>query len=85
MPIYEAVSALFELIKLMLILRILLTWFPNVNWWEQPFKFLREFTDPVLEPFKKMIPPVAGIDFSPIVLFILLNIAQKMILGFLTF
>lgn len=82
MSLYEAISNLFQLFQLILVIRILLTWFPNVNWWNQPFKFLRDITDPVLEPFRRLIPPVGGIDFSPLVLFFILNILEKIILNF---
>lgn len=83
MSIYEAVSDLFQLFQLILIVRILLTWFPNINWWNQPFKFLRDVTDPVLEPFRKIIPPIGGIDLSPMVLFFVLGILEKLVLSFI--
>ena len=83
MSLYEAVANLFQLFQLILIVRILLTWFPNINWWNQPFKFLRDVTDPVLEPFRKIIPPIGGIDLSPMVLFFVLGILEKVVLGFI--
>lgn len=82
MSLYQAIANLFQLFQLILIIRILLTWFPNINWWNQPFKFLRDITDPVLEPFRRLIPPVGGIDFSPLVLFFILNILEKVVLNF---
>jgi YggT family protein len=63
--------------KLILIARILLTWLPNINWYNQPFKFLRDVTDPVMAPFSRLIPAVGGIDFSPILLFFVLDILQR--------
>lgn len=80
MSLYQAVSSFFQLLQLAIIIRILLTWFPNVNWYNQPFKFLREVTDPMLEPFRKLIPPFSGIDFSPIVLFLVLNMVEGIVL-----
>lgn len=63
--------------KLILIARILLTWLPNINWYNQPFKFMRDITDPVMAPFSRLIPSVGGIDFSPILLFFVLDILQR--------
>lgn len=83
MSLYQAIANLFQLLELIIIVRILLTWFPNINWWNQPFKFLKEVTDPMLEPFRRLIPPMGGIDFSPIVLFFVLNILEKVVLGFI--
>lgn len=81
MTIYNAVDQLFQLIWLIFVLRILLTWFPNIDWWKQPFKFLKDFTDPVFEPFRKLIPPIGGLDISPIVVFLVLGMLQEAVLG----
>ncbi len=70
---------LINLYKLLLIARILLTWLPNINWYSQPFKFLADITDPVMEPFRRLIPPLGGIDFSPILLFIVLDLVSRVL------
>ena len=56
--------------------RILLSWLPNIDWYKQPWKTLYAITEPVLEPFRRLIPPFNGIDFSPMVLFLLLNLVR---------
>ncbi|CAN5371065.1 YggT family protein [soil metagenome] len=38
--------------------------------------FLDAVTRPLLEPFRRMIPSLGGIDVSPIVLLLLLNFAR---------
>ena len=44
---------------------------------ENPIRqFLEMFTEPVLAQARKIIPPLGGIDFSPIAVFILLGIAE---------
>ena len=72
-----ALITLIGLYKLILIARILLTWLPAINWYNQPFRFLAAVTDPVMEPFRRLIPPIGGIDFSPILLFLLWNYCRK--------
>ncbi|MEB3147391.1 MAG: YggT family protein [Sphaerospermopsis sp.] len=54
-------------------MRILLTWFPQVNWYNQPFAALSQITDPYLNLFRSIIPPLGGIDFSPMVAILLLQ------------
>jgi len=82
MSLYEAISNLFQLIQLLLLVRILLTWFPNINWWNQPFKFLRDVTDPILEPFRRLIPPIGGLDLSPLILLmIVLPLVETLVLN----
>lgn len=63
--------------KLVLVARILLTWLPSINWYNQPFKFIRDITDPILTPFSRLIPPIGGIDFSPMLLFFVLGLLQS--------
>lgn len=64
---------LLRLYSWVLIIRILMSWLPNINWYNQPWRTLSLLTDPVMEPFRRLIPPLGGIDFSPILLFVLLN------------
>jgi len=80
--IHQAVEQLFNLIQLVLIIRILLSWFPNINWWDQPFKLLHDVTEPILEPFRRLIPPIGGMDLSPLVAFLALGILQSIVLSF---
>lgn len=37
---------------------------------------LYQITEPVMAPFRKMLPPMGGMDFSPILMFILINVIQ---------
>jgi len=59
----------------LLIIRVLLTWFPSVDWSNQPFAALSQIIDPYLNLFRSIIPSLGGMDFSPILAFLALNIA----------
>ena len=59
----------------LLIIRFLLTWFPSVDWSNQPFAALSQISDPYLNLFRSIIPSLGGMDFSPILAFLALNIA----------
>ena len=63
--------------SLLLIGRILLTWFPNVDWSNPFFRTLSQVTDPYLNIFRSVIPPFGGLDFSPMVAIILLQVVQR--------
>jgi YggT family protein len=67
--------------KMVLIARILLTWLPNINWYNQPFKFLRDVTDPIMAPFSRLIPPIGGLDLSPLLLFLVLDWLERALIG----
>jgi YggT family protein len=61
----------------LLIIRILLSWFPNVNWMSQPFAALSQITDPYLNIFRSFIPPLGGLDISPILAIFLLQFVAR--------
>ncbi len=68
----------------LMIIRVLLTWFPNINWYDPPFSILSQLTDPYLNLFRSIIPPLGGIDFSPMIAFIVLQFGSQILLGLLT-
>lgn len=37
---------------------------------------LHQITEPVMAPVRKLLPPMGGLDFSPILVFILINVIQ---------
>ncbi len=75
----SAVAKLFELYFLIIILRCFISFFPRIDIYKQPVKFIREITDPYLDFFRRFIPPVGGLDFSPIVAVIVLQILQILV------
>lgn len=80
----RAVSNLFYIYYILLIVRIFLTWIPNIDWESQPQKWIRSISDPFLNIFRGIIPPIGGaLDISPIFAIILLQILQGIICGFL--
>lgn len=80
----RAINQLFYLYYILLIVRIFMTWLPNVDWESQPQKWVRSVTDPFLNLFRGVIPPIAGmLDISPVIAIILLQILQGIICGFL--
>jgi YggT family protein len=60
----------------LLIIRVLLTWFPSVDWSNQPFAALSQISDPYLNLFRSIIPSLGGMDFSPILAFLALSLAR---------
>jgi YggT family protein len=42
---------------------------------------LKKATDPVYKPLQKYIPPVGGIDITPLIVIILLSILQNVVVG----
>ena len=62
-----------------LIIRILLSWFPNINWFDPPFSILTQLTDPYLNLFRSFIPPLGGLDLSPMAAILELQLVSGLI------
>lgn len=68
-----------QIYSILLIVRILLTWFQGAEWAYGIISFLSPITDPYLNIFRSLIPPLGGMDFSPILAFILLSVVQQLL------
>lgn len=73
-----------EIYLALMIFRVLLSWFPNINWYDPPFSILSQLTDPYLNLFRSIIPPLGGIDFSPLLAFFALQFGSQILIGLLT-
>ena len=59
-------------------IRALLSWFSNGL--QHPItRLLGSFTDPMLRPFRRILPATGGIDLSPLVLFIAMMLILKLV------
>ena len=65
--------------SLILLVRVLLSWFPNLDWGNPVLSTVSSITDPYLNAFRGLIPPLGGLDLSAIVAFLALNLAQQLL------
>ena len=72
------ISTLIYFYSILIVLRIFMSWLPNINWERQPVKFMRIITDAYLDVFRRFIPPLGGLDFSPIIALLFLNFLQML-------
>ena len=76
MILIEIVDKLFACYMIMLFARILGSWFPEFQQ-TRAFQFVRFYTDPYLNIFRSIIPPIGGmIDISPILAFFSLSFIE---------
>ena len=62
-----------------IIARAVMSWF-NPNPYNNIVRFIYQITDPVLERVRRFIPPISGLDLSPvIVIFIILFIDRFLV------
>lgn len=85
MLIASIVNLIFETYGWLIIVRVFLTWIPSINWYNQPWASLALISDLLLNPFKRVIPPIGGLDISPIVALIFLRFVQITVVKILVY
>ena len=78
----RTVSIFFDLLSFAIIVRVLLSWFPAGSGGRMR-EVLHDVTEPVLGPFRKIVPRLGVIDISPIVAIIVLDIVKAIIIQLL--
>ncbi len=82
-----AIDICFQVYMIMICVRCLLTWLPNLDWNNNAFlNGLKSSVDLYLNLFRKFIPPIGPFDFSPILAMLALIFIWRIVLygvGFL--
>ena len=75
----EVLSATLGIYSFVLIIRVLLTWFPNVDMGNPVLSTVSSITDPYLNAFRGLIPPLGGLDLSAILAFVALSLMRSLL------
>jgi YggT family protein len=71
--ITQLIAALIYIETLLILVRVTLSWFPGIDPWNPLVRVLRAVVDPVLRPFRSILPTFGGIDFSPVLAIVVLT------------
>lgn len=69
------------LMTLLFIFRIVLTWYPQAELNKFPFNLVAIPTEPFLLPTRKLVPPLGGVDISPIIWVGIFSLLRELLLG----
>lgn len=69
------------LMTLLFIFRIVLTWYPQVDLNRFPFNLVAWPTEPFLVPLRKVVPPLGGVDITPVVWVGIFSLLRELLLG----
>jgi YggT family protein len=72
------VNLAFTLYSLAFIARALLSWF-RISYYHPVARFLIRITEPLLAPLRRYIPPVGGLDFTPMVALLILWLVEQLL------
>lgn len=78
MILITIIEKVFLVFKLMLLARIVGSWIPELQS-SKFMQFVSFYTDPYLNLFRRLIPPLGMIDFSPIIAFLALGFIEYFI------
>lgn len=76
------IKRLFTVYFLLLLVRIFGSWFPRFAQ-SKVMQFVGFYTDPYLNLFRKIIPPIGMLDISPMFAFIALQLFEWIIISIL--
>ena len=72
------IQALFQILTIIIIIDVVLSFVMS------PYQPIRHFFDqlvnPILEPIRRIVPPMMNMDFSPVILLLLLQLIEYILL-----
>lgn len=76
-----AIGLLLGLMSILFIFRIVLTWYPQAKLTEFPFSVVVLPTEPFLKPLRKIVPPIGGVDITPIIMVGVCTLLREILVG----
>ncbi|KAL4435592.1 hypothetical protein ABPG77_002555 [Micractinium sp. CCAP 211/92] len=70
-----------SLASLLMIVRIVMSWYPELDGKQMPWTIAYTPTEPILKATRKLVPPFNGLDVSPIVWVALLSFLSEILTG----
>ena len=76
-----ALGLLLAALTLAFLLRIVLTWYPQVDLKQGAWPLIAWPTEPVLAATRKVVSPIAGVDVTPVIWVGLLSLVRELLVG----
>ena len=78
--VLQLIELLFTLLNLAILARVLLS-FINPNPYHPLVQLIYRITEPLLAPIRRVVPPIAMFDLSPLIALIVLNVIERVVLA----
>jgi len=76
------VGLLARALNLAIFVRMLLSWMP-VDRGNRLVRIIYEITEPILGPIRRVVPALGGLDLSPMIALILIQVAERVLIAIL--
>ncbi|HLZ28054.1 MAG TPA: YggT family protein [Chloroflexota bacterium] len=73
---FTFLNLLLQILSIAILVRVLLTWFP-IDQSNPIIRLLFDVTEPVLAPFRRIIPRIGMFDLSPIAAMLVIQFVQQ--------
>ncbi|NJL92595.1 MAG: YggT family protein [Anaerolineae bacterium] len=80
MLLAELIGLLIYLFSFLILARVLMSWV-QIDPYHPLARFIFNATEPFLKPVRDVIPPAAGLDFSPIIVLVLAQVLGTLVLN----
>lgn len=80
-PAKIVLDPLLNLGQFAMLLRVIMSWYPQVNLNELPYNLIAWPTEPLLRVTRQVVPPAFGVDISPIVWIAILSFFREILFG----
>ncbi len=77
-----AIDLFLRLFTILIFVRVIFSWIrvsPYHPTWGPILRFVYQVTDPIMEPVRRLIPPMGGLDWSPLIVLFGLNFLRNII------
>lgn len=78
-PVVTLLGGLIDFYVLLILAYIVLSWFRPHGFMQDVFRTLGTIVEPFLGIFRRLIPPVGMVDFSPMVAIIVLELISRLL------
>jgi YggT family protein len=79
--VHLALGVLLAAWTLRFLFRIVLTWYPAIDLSKGPMRLIGAPTEPLLAITRRLIPPIGGVDVTPVVWVGLLSLLRELVVG----
>ena len=82
----QTISMLLNIVWWIFLIMIIMSWLINFNvintrnqFVATVWRVVNQITDPILRPIRRIVPPLGGLDLSPIIVFVIIFFLQSFI------
>ncbi len=82
----NTINMLFRIYSFIIIARVIVSWVrvsPYHPTWGPVVRFIYQATEPLMEPVRRFLPAMGGLDFSPIIVLLGLDLLRTLVVGML--